>query len=176
MRHSQAFTLAELLIALLLLGLISAFSIPKVLHGANTLQREAIFKEHISDLSAVIRVGRLTGELTESNFRSYLEEHYSMLKTCGHLTASDCFPQGGASEGGYVMVSGLNATGLEGSLSGGCDCLWWLVDWNGDKGPNTHGDDQLQLRIESTGSDAWRLKNNGSGSSTLLWNTIWGVD
>ena len=51
LKNSKAFTLSELLIALVILGVIATFAIPKILQSQQAAQQKAVFKEAVAALS-----------------------------------------------------------------------------------------------------------------------------
>lgn len=68
MQHTKAkaFTLAELLVALLILGEIAAFSIPKILNAQSNGQNKAIAKEMIATVSSAMSLANVNGTLSTS--------------------------------------------------------------------------------------------------------------
>lgn len=54
MRKTSGFTLLEVQVALLLLGTIATFAIPKVLHNISSVQNNAIMKETFGALSGAL--------------------------------------------------------------------------------------------------------------------------
>lgn len=65
LRHASiGFTLAELLISLMILGLIATFTIPKILITQQTLRFNAVAKEDISAISAALTQAQYMGTLT----------------------------------------------------------------------------------------------------------------
>lgn len=57
----SGFTLAELLIALAILGVISAFAIPKILSAQQNEKKEAVTRETLGTIMAILHQGRITG-------------------------------------------------------------------------------------------------------------------
>lgn len=64
--RQPGFTLSELLIALSLLGIIAAFTIPKILIAQQNAQFNAIAKEDVAALSAAFQQLRASGNLNAS--------------------------------------------------------------------------------------------------------------
>jgi prepilin-type N-terminal cleavage/methylation domain-containing protein len=83
-RKSQlAFTLAELLISLLILGVIATFTIPKILSASQNNQKNAIFKESISTLAGALDMGLKTGDLDPiTNGDTYFLTHINAVTVC----------------------------------------------------------------------------------------------
>ncbi len=68
-------TLAELLIALALLGVIATFTIPKILNSQAPQRKMAIFKESIAAIHNILVSGTKQGELNQANNGTYLIDH-----------------------------------------------------------------------------------------------------
>lgn len=76
MIRSAAFTLAELLIALAVLGVIATFTIPKVLQGQQSQQRTSIVKETAASIASSYQLflanGGIVSAFTDSDLTPYL--------------------------------------------------------------------------------------------------------
>ena len=94
----QGFTLPELLIALIVLGVIATFTIPKILAAQNNQKKYAIFKETIASLNAITynAVSIQDGSLTPTNFYQYFSTHLNVVNmdnACGNIwTQADNSP------------------------------------------------------------------------------------
>jgi prepilin-type N-terminal cleavage/methylation domain-containing protein len=80
-KHHEGFTLAELLIALLILGEIATFTIPKILISQQNTQRNAVMKETAGMLSAALSQAKLNGTLTSSSRLTDLAPYFNYLGT-----------------------------------------------------------------------------------------------
>jgi prepilin-type N-terminal cleavage/methylation domain-containing protein len=148
MKH-PGFTLAELLIALAILGVIATFTIPKVLHSQEDSKRRAIFKETIASIEAITRQGWIEGALTTSQSGSYLLQHLNAYKLCSTNADSEgcwqhAMPAPEETEPGAILPNGVTLGGFSDNPS---TDNWIFIDWNGAALPNTEGDDQLRLLI-----------------------------
>ena len=154
---SKGFTLSELLISLVILGVIAAFAIPKVLVSQQSQQEKAVFKETIATLSEVYYEGSRTQTIPQNvsnqcDDYTYLTSRINALKLCN--TASDAqgcwddstqgnnYGGGEVNEPGFVLPNGADVVGLN-----TWDCTFgaFVIDWNGPAGPNVEGQDQLYL-------------------------------
>lgn len=142
---SIGFTLAELLISLVILGEIATFTIPKVLNAQQDGRRVAIFKETIGVLSEITYMGYLTGELTSSNVASYYTSKLNAVKICpNNAFTEQCWAHsGGSNEPGFILHNGATLSGFNNFGPGnGVE-----LDWNGPQSPNIEGQDIIALQI-----------------------------
>ena len=151
-RTTRGFSLAELLLALLILGSIATFTIPKVITASNNSKKHAIIKESIATLNEVTYLGVITIELQPNTVDSYYTSKINAVKACPNdAVAEGCWlasvPSALASdrtEPGVVMHNGSWIAGFE-SFSDNIEHI--TMDWNGATGPNLEGDDQICLRV-----------------------------
>lgn len=145
-KYLLGFTLAELLIAVAILGEIATFTIPKILSAQQNGQRIATFRETIGTLNALVYQGYITGDVTSnSQFPSYLMDKMNTTKICStNATTEGCWTQASSTgqEGypGLVLHNGTTITGLD-YFSG--SRAVFALDWNGTAGSNTLGDDEI---------------------------------
>lgn len=125
----RGFTLAELLIALLILGALATFTIPKLLNGQQDSRRKAIFRETITSIAAVYYQGYLTGEMRCDNLIEYTGAHLNAVRISG---------------GTLDLATGAQVLSIDNVCTITCQ-EDLIVDWNGATGPNVLGDDQLYL-------------------------------
>lgn len=182
MRHLKhyGFTLAELLIAIAILGVISTFSIPKVLNALQDNRKAALFKEVIATLNGAFYAGWIKNEITEDNMGSYLLDHINVAKICkNNAQTENCWPQSDpsassqATKFGAILHNGATIAGLDDDTGGGgTDII--IIDWNGPAPPNAEGDDQLQvIAVLSGTSRAGTVRGSPSYPiSNALYNTI----
>lgn len=153
----RAFTLAELLIALVILGVIATFTIPKVLTAQQNAQRAAVFREVIASLYQVAEAGVLEGVFTptsdESDQGPYFLDKLNFVRVfVTDSLAGGCWDaaQGDIAyddeEAGGIMHNGASIVGLQGA-SGNVGRESVTIDWNGVDGPNLFGDDQMRIDI-----------------------------
>ena len=93
LRSSKGFTLAELLIALAILGVIATFTIPKVLQATGSGQNTAIFKEAAGMVSGAMSTYQLNNSVTGAAGTADLTEfmNYVKIETAANLTNGvDC--------------------------------------------------------------------------------------
>jgi prepilin-type N-terminal cleavage/methylation domain-containing protein len=151
-RHG--FTLAEVLIALALLGVIAAFSIPKILQSSSDNQKGPIFRETLGTLSQIIHEGYLSNAIRATSDYSYFSTRINTLKACpGDANAQGCWSnaqQGTALnsesiQAGFVLPNGVRITGFNAQMSDDENGVY--IDWNGISQPNRLGEDQLYVMM-----------------------------
>jgi prepilin-type N-terminal cleavage/methylation domain-containing protein len=188
------FTLAELLVALVIFGLAATFTIPKVLTAVDGAQDKARLKTIVSAISEVVYIlSRDTYHRTKANLvRDDLHAKLNAGVFCNSNASSNtqCAPI----NPGYVHGSSYDWP--DGFTMGGAKILWYsggmpvedavtrapktvwasgihfLIDVNGDAEPNLIGRDRLYMMAcvdyLDCGGSWWEIK---SGKAVPLWNT-----
>jgi prepilin-type N-terminal cleavage/methylation domain-containing protein len=193
----NAFTLAELLIALMILGIVAGFIIPKVLITCQQAKFVSVLKEDIATINAIqaemmssYPVGSGPSGVQQTNF---YRDHLNAVKFCTPASNGNCwdplqyrawpyewentFPSV-VFHNGSNMLSGFGHPGSTGGI----------IDANGAEGPNQFGVDQILIatnsRLDQTGIFAQGPNNAFVGvanyafvpsdvaSSIALWNRI----
>lgn len=149
---NKGFTLAELLIALLILGEIATFTIPKILSSSQNGRKKVVLKETISVLSEATYLFCLSPESsTNPNPYEYMAGKINALKLCpSDSSAQGCIgasSSGEITEPGFMMHNGASVAGLRNSAQ---PREGLIIDWNGSAGPNVIGDDQIEISINFT--------------------------
>ena len=146
--YNAGFTLAELLIALVILGVIATFTIPKVLQNDADNKKDAIFKETISALYAVVRSANYS-QPSGSGYDYYSNNLNHVVGCPSDASAEGCGAVGpGSTNPGLLLHNGAVILDINQPIDGsnwGEDNI--TIDWNGSEGPNTVGDDQLYAVI-----------------------------
>jgi prepilin-type N-terminal cleavage/methylation domain-containing protein len=142
-----AFTLSEVLIALAILGVISTFTINKLLHDPESNQKKAIFRECYASVSQALQDGLFN---RPQNIDTYMLNKLSGIKTCPvSVNGQGCYTMVdhsiGTQQPGIVMTNGAVIWGFlpTRKIADGAGAL--EIDWNGDKGPNERGKDILVI-------------------------------
>jgi prepilin-type N-terminal cleavage/methylation domain-containing protein len=87
----KGFTLAELLIALAILGVIATFTIPKILSSTGTAQFKAVAKETAGTIATTLQDYSVTNAITTGTLASSLManvNYVSLITTTGTTTAT----------------------------------------------------------------------------------------
>lgn len=114
---SKAFSLAELLVVLLTVGVISSFTIPKVLTSYDNKVKQSVFKQTFSNLSHLLQGDAPPENLdTTPKLLSWLESKVNAVKFCpNNVTTEGCMAKASYVESspywanlpGYVTHEGV---------------------------------------------------------------------
>lgn len=148
----RGITLTEMVVAVALIGIITAFTIPKLISSNQDASRKAIMRETVNILESILTEGMIKGTLGDTSSRDFFLSRINAIKICNNISKDegcwDTATQGSKlyepDEGGFVLSNGAAVVGFstagkaDGSLEDG-----FLIDWNGTSGPNQIGQDQL---------------------------------
>lgn len=153
---NKGFTLAELLLTLLILTIIATFTIPKIVTAQQSAKKTAVFKETVAAMSSALYNGYISGNMglgqggcTPSQYsKSYVMNQLNALKVCPNDSSVEgCWPMADlaaqASGSGVILASGAMIAGLR-NCSGTPD-EDFIMDWDGTNGSNVEGIDQIVL-------------------------------
>lgn len=165
----KAFTLAEVLITLLIIGVVASIIIPNLLNDTQDAELHTAWKKAYSDISqATMKImsdngGTMVGSFnSESNMMNVYLSHLSYYKVCHTSAAGNCWHKNDNSAK-YLSGAGITTWGDSSSVvsnsgtmyrfiyyDSNCITAGWgntmncgriYVDVNGFKGPNTVGRD-----------------------------------
>lgn len=186
-KRLHAFTLAELMIVVLILGQIATFTIPKLITSQQNSKKKAVFRETYSTLSEMLNVGRMTGEIVWDGpeWNTLAFKRLNHVKACPTNSESEgCWAPASATcnssydEPGMRLHNGATVVGFDTDASSVGDYSdSFGIDWNGLEGPNIEGDDQLCLSayLNVGGSRApGTIRSSSSTASTDLFAEIFG--
>jgi prepilin-type N-terminal cleavage/methylation domain-containing protein len=190
----NGFTIAELLISMSILSVISSFFIVKTITVYNNRARNAIFKEFISTWSQAVYEGVLTGDLapTKTGWNNYFGSKLNAVRICTNDTvfSQGCWTAsmvGTFGEGAIVLPNGVHVAGIRNNNGLGQYSDGIIVDYNGPNGPNVWGEDTMHIAYcTSNAPGCGGLLTKGSTKaggvgvatwykateSTLLWDEI----
>jgi len=158
----KAFTLAEVLLTLAIIGVIAALTIPAVITKITKDQYVTALKKAYNTLKtiehkAVREHGPMTGwnwKNPKEDFETYFKKYFDTMKECGITADSGCvvkdytylngsswdinFNTYGAYK--YITSDGIAFIYTDASNQGKVVSMFW-VDVNGKKGPNRYGRD-----------------------------------
>ena len=141
--QNKGFTLSELLIALAILGLIATFTIPKVLQTTESNQRKAVFKETIGSITEIAYDMWHQNRLGDQD---YFLSRLNIVKYCNPGATGDCWTAAmGNSETQTIAPAATLQNGVVISRPNVTNRSYMIIDYNGQAGPNTFGEDQIGL-------------------------------
>ena len=177
MMKKQGFTLAEVLITLVIIGVIAAMTLPSLLGGTNKQEIKTGLQKAMSTLSQAVTLHyALTGEdfstmfnstVPESNFQAFLATRMNTKSVNGtSVTTQD----------GIRYTFGSTSTNC--NVESPCQIT---VDVNGQKGPNQFNNtagklsdikDQFPLWIYGTSVSASKAEYNATSSGVTYTDTV----
>ena len=163
----QGFSLAEFLIALLIIGELAAFTIPKIIFASQQQQKMAVFKETLGALSASVYQFCLSPDsISNPNPYTYTITAINTVKQClTNSTTQGCIGSSTSSEAtepGFTLHNGASLAGFRNSAQSR-EAI--VIDWNGSVGPNIIGDDQMTVAINYTQATPYNGANKCSIAS-----------
>jgi prepilin-type N-terminal cleavage/methylation domain-containing protein len=163
-RTQLGFTLAELLISLLIIGVLATFTIPKILVAQQNAQRNAIAKEMMSAISGTMAAMKADGTLTTATTGADVMRHMNYIKLDTTTLLDDSPSDGWGSMNCatwwakcYKMYNGstiaVDDTGGIGGFTT-AQSLWFVID------PDS--------TYQGDSSSLW-VKVHGNGWTTTDW-------
>ena len=153
--YKQAFTLAEVLITLGIIGIVAAMTLPSVINSAQNLQYKSAYKKAYSEFSQALMISLNNGEIisrtqaydsiaTESEWNA-LKSKFKIVKECEPKELYSCWAQGDTFNGmpntGYGKAF-VDEAGRSWALYFSSENIYF-VDINGYKKPNIFGKDRF---------------------------------
>jgi prepilin-type N-terminal cleavage/methylation domain-containing protein len=178
-QDAHAFTLAEVLITLLIIGIVASLVIPNIIQDAQDAELKTAWKKTYSDFSQLAarltmdNGGTLEGVLNSdyelyNQFKNYMNfTKYCFYGTsygnCWHNAYEYKYLSGTKidivngtgymqSNGNLILLLDRSTNCVSGSNS---HCLAFIVDINGFKGPNTFGKDIYGIFVYKNSVKPW---------------------
>lgn len=164
MTREFGFTLAEVLVTLGIIGVVSAMTVPSLMqnHQRKTYvtQLHKVYNE-LSQALIQYQNDKNAVNLTEAGFYdvnsldSFIKTYFKIVKECG-TDGTDCFGSGYKKiDGSSINIIGKGTSWrnyvLANGVSIGITTVQVHVDVNGKKGPNIVGRDTFALKIYNNG-------------------------
>ena len=147
----SGFTLAELLIALMILGEIATFTIPKVLSAQQSQQKTAVMKETAAMVAAAYQTAVMNGVVTSSTRLQNLTPYFNYLNTDTSATIDDIVGYGNQTCNGGIPCYKLHNGAI-------------LMDRAGFGGTGTTN--VMIMHLDPDGN--YSGSNTGDGKSVML--------
>lgn len=172
-KNFGAFTLAEVLITLGIIGIVAAMTVPALINTINDMHYKSAYKKAFSALANAVDLANADNLLTEapnttggtprptafdSNFLTIMSK-FSVAQTCSAngTDYTNCWEDSGEKYG-VTYPSGSVYAFID--TSGMAWCQYWrgsllfFVDTNGFKGPNRWGKDRFVLWVVDQNNQA----------------------
>ena len=157
LHKKAAFTLAEVLITLGIIGVVAALTIPSLIQKYQDKQFKTAYKKAYSDFSQVVSRALDNSELVEQQSSQVdniageqnwkvIKSYFKITKECSPRNIYNCWVYSENNWGGYPTNSSSNSF-IDASgrvwLQKTAGASVFFVDVNGDKGPNLFGKDRF---------------------------------
>ncbi len=153
MNKKSGFTLAEVLVTLMIIGVIAAMTIPSLMQSTSQQEYKAAFKKGISMLNQAITLnyaldGRDATDFTSTNFFHLMTQRLNVMSS-KVKTNFDVYTADGMYFSPAASGAGLTsaACAIEAANPGGPSnvCSVVQIDVNGMKGPNKPSDSTTRV-------------------------------
>lgn len=133
MNKKSGFTLAEVLVTLMIIGVIAAMTIPSLMQSTAQQEFRAAYKKAVSMLNQAVTLnyaldGRDASDYTGSGFFNLMTQRLNVLSTSGTTLYT--------ADGMFFSPSGGAACNANNGSDASNKCADVTVDVNGQKGPN----------------------------------------
>ena len=177
-----AFTLAEVLVTLGIIGVVSAMTVPTLMQNyqrqSYVTQLHKVYNEvqqaslrYMTDKNAINL--REAGLVTQTEMANFTHTYFKVVSDCGHTVSAPCFPTSYRSQSGTEAATNNASWGAASSvvLASGASIIidypnvytktvngvtshygHMLIDINGPKGPNIGGRDMFYAEFYDDGS------------------------
>ncbi len=136
--QASGFTLAELLIALAILGIIAVFTIPKLLNAQADARNKALFKEDFALISGA------SATLMNRGLNTTGSDDYVVFETLINYTKT-VHTGANINEVNFWLANGSTLISFNGSMAASGNTIG--TDANGAAGPNQNGVDRLTVFV-----------------------------
>ena len=148
----KGFTLAEVLIALAIIGVVAAITIPMLYQRTNKRELVSAFLKTSSDLSQAFKYAEVNDGLTKLDEEDFKRVFKSYLNTVACEEHDVCLTSGVTFdwEGSFDQTCSTVSNGTNRALELGCIAL--IADINSNKHPNKAGRDKFRFWLTKHGA------------------------
>ena len=168
-----AFTLAEVLITLGIIGVVAAMTIPTLINGANDIQFKSAYKKAYADISLAfsqpisegtmpLRTTQYDADITDEEW-TIMKSAFKVSKECTPADLYSCWQNAdivGTCPTTTASSSFIDASGRAWAQFYNLENIY-LVDTNGFKGPNKFGKDRWVFTF-------WKADNTRAVSGPIV--------
>ena len=171
MKNIKSFTLAEVLITLVIIGIIAAITVPMIMANHKRIETASKVKKFYAMITNAIKLAEVehgvpygdwddySGSRYEEYFDRYLKKHLSYIEAeTGSHAYNETTGEYGSVDWGPGEFSIYLSDGTIMGLSGG-DSSLILFDVNGEKGPNKDGRDIFEFDTKSSSDGSFKVCN-----------------
>lgn len=165
-KHHEAFTLAEVLITLTIIGIVAALTIPSLIQSAQNQQYKTAYIKAFRDANIAwleaarddtlqARPGWVSDPSNTNNMNIFISK-FVIIKQCVYANASECWaPNETAGAMWNLPFVSTSWTAIDNSGRAWVfldQAGYLLVDTNGLKGPNLYGRDRFRFNSTINGN------------------------
>lgn len=195
--NKTAFTLAEVLITLAIIGVVAAISIPSLMQDIQNADLQTKWKKSFSEISAATRLINSNGEdidftsstnvrtsystvmkfVKQGSWSDFASTQYTFYTNTSGLSGNSNYCAALLPNGSIVGFNSYadNCSTKKVNLEGICGYIY--VDTNGKRGPNMFGRDYLVTWIVKKNGEyiIYPVGSNGDGYSCQRNSDTWGT-
>lgn len=185
-KNLSAFTLAEILIVVGIIGIIAEMTIPTLIQSTQNAEIKTGAKVAYSILEQATTMASVNngGTLVTYSGKDSIKNYLKYLKDCSNVVSNGCWPAGTVSlDGtassfdnfpGLLLTNGMSmlfyidstsCTSNDWFTTQNNECGWVLIDVNGFKKPNIIGKDSFAFFIDEGRITPWGQKASDCGGS-----------
>lgn len=171
----QAFTLAEVLITLTVIGVVAAITISSLFINTNDMKYKSAYKKAFADIAIAVNKASNEGNFISAiqfdsatntaNFEA-LRDQFKTIKICDSNNNYDCWNEDGEF---LTPIEGASLPRISGSSFIDSNGRCWsqyssgeriiLVDTNSNQGPNRMGKDRWAFYLDNNQTSGYGLPN-----------------
>lgn len=176
MQKFEAFTLAEVLLVMGILGVVAALTIPNLSNNIGDQERVAKVQTMVADVDQAYKIAlkKYDDEWAKTSWGPRIVEFMQPKQTCTSANASSCAPIGYKSYGsGTSLVTGIPNVNMAATFKDGSSILFGsnvaYIDIDGKKGYNTLGVDAFLISFDDNGILIDGSENDSNVTNFTSW-------
>lgn len=185
-RSKKAFTLAEVLITLGIIGIVAAITVPLLNNKIQDAQYKTAYRKSYAVISQALSTARANNNLVsftgpasalvgiDAHFDA-LKQYFGVINDCPTLAStSACWASGEPYRGETTSPSFVDKAGMAWRINrtdGNLNANILLVDTNGNKEPNEYGKDRFPYALANHQSGVSGVPDSVTVGNDILLNT-----
>lgn len=186
-KRNAAFTLAEVLITLGIIGIVAEMTIPTLMNNVETQIFKTAYKKAYSDINQAFKLSQLDDKFIDTNNNlanaqtnlNALRDYFKSVKSCNESVAEGCWIDSCVSDADCISATpGENSQARSVGFIDASGRFWAhykpapyttiMVDINGSKKPNRIGRDRFFFSLEDDNG----LQNGLAPTKISVWGDI----